>query len=418
MKEKKAVCELLEGERLKRLYANTFYSLTDRIGPFGYIEESFVPGRYPGCFIRSAGAYVFLMEENGYPALAQRALRFVLDTLKREGLSRCPHVIGDIHVEENGAVRQNLDMVNQLDGTAHIIAAYAYLLQRHADESLYTDYWEMMAQMLTLHADQPFFFSSAISRFPVVNVDLFLNTSFEHSREERYWCCFDLLTQSFMGAALHRMIAVCRQRKLPEKRLAFWQQQLTRLQSGIERHLTLKENGEVRYMEMRLPDSNDGVAFDPMGWVCLSPVAAQWEALSPSVMDSTVKTLRGRLWRESPSADGTFYLEKDEVSGGADCAETIGKGIGWDMEYARRQRDFGHIAEVLRFLRQNHAGDLYGECMLYKDGAWHVRDCGNAEQAIWWCWAVARLRADMGLSAVPLREDVTHPITEYRLGTW
>lgn len=70
------------------LYANTFYSLVDRLDETGYLEESFVPGRYPGCFARSVGAYVFLMTQAGEVELAVRALRFVLDSMRRADLPR------------------------------------------------------------------------------------------------------------------------------------------------------------------------------------------------------------------------------------------------------------------------------------------------------------------------------------------
>lgn len=65
-----------------------------------YPEESYVPGRYPGCFARSSGAYVFPMAEAGMVDLAVRALRFVLDTMKRNHLTRPPHVLGRLRYSE------------------------------------------------------------------------------------------------------------------------------------------------------------------------------------------------------------------------------------------------------------------------------------------------------------------------------
>ena len=59
------VLEALESPKLRTLYANTFYSLADRLDEAGYLEESYGPGRYPGDFARSSGAYVFLMAEAG-----------------------------------------------------------------------------------------------------------------------------------------------------------------------------------------------------------------------------------------------------------------------------------------------------------------------------------------------------------------
>lgn len=84
--EQKQVLALVQTGELRRLYANTYYSLVDRLDEAGYLEESYVPGRYPGNFSRSTGAYVFLMIQTGRLDLAHRALRCVLDTMQRHAL--------------------------------------------------------------------------------------------------------------------------------------------------------------------------------------------------------------------------------------------------------------------------------------------------------------------------------------------
>lgn len=122
------------------MYANTFYSLVDRLDETGYLEESFVPGRYPGCFARSAGAYVFLMTQAG-----------------EVELSRPPHVLGKPYYGKGGKLFQELDMVCQIDGTAHILSAYAELVLVYKREELFEEYWGMMAKIMDAHADQPCF---------------------------------------------------------------------------------------------------------------------------------------------------------------------------------------------------------------------------------------------------------------------
>lgn len=403
--------ELLCQPKMRALYANTFYSLADRLEETGYLEESFVPGRYPGCFARSSGAYVFLMAEAGELPLAERALRFVLDTMARRRLRRPPHVMGRPRYRMDGALEQELDMVCQIDGTAHILSAYGELILRYGRRELYEDYWPMMAEIMDAHADQPYFFANEGCAFPVANIDLFLNTAFEHSREERYWCCFDLLTQSFMGAALEKMARIARENR-QEGFAERWEAQLRRLRAGIRRGLTAGGEQEAVYLEMRLPDSSGGIPYEGMGWVSLSPVAAGWEALPPEVMRRTAQALRERLWRPDPAGGGFHFLSKDTLPQNGYCLETIGKGTGWDMEAARRSGDFAHVWESLAFLAERHDGDLFGECMFYTDGRWHTRDCGNAEQSIWWCWAVSRLRETLGLPRRPDRADVTRPIPD------
>lgn len=406
MNDREEVIRLLNGRKLRALYANTFYSLTDRIDETGYLEESYVPGRYPGCFARSSGAYVFLMAEAGMVGLAVRALRFVLDTMKRNHLTRPPHVLGKLRYGPDGKLLQELDMVNQPDGTGHILSAFGELVLKYGRRELVDEYFPMMAEIMDAHADQPVFFANPICRFPVANVDLFLNTAFEHSREGRYWCCFDLMTQSFLGASLGKMAAIARQNgSIP---LACrWEGQLERLKGGIRRNLTRTEDGRTVYMEMRLPDGNDGTPFDGMGWVNFAPIAADWEALEPEIMENTVQAVREKLWQPDPSGDGLFFLSKDTDDDCGFCLETIGKGVGWDIEASRRTGDFRHIRDSLRFLEQRHTEALYGECMFFGSDRWHIRDCGNAEQSIWWCWAISRLRGSLGMERVPRREDMT-----------
>ena len=402
--EQKQVLALVQTGELRRLYANTYYSLVDRLDEAGYLEESYVPGRYPGNFSRSTGAYVFLMIQTGRLDLAHRALRCVLDTMQRHALRRAPHVFGKPRRLPDGSIRQELDMVDQIDGTAHILSAYGELVLRDGGEALYEEYWPLMSQVMDIHSGQPYFFGDPNCRFPVRQLNLYLNTAFEHSRLERYWCCFDLLTQSFMGAALEKMAAVARRyRQIPQA--TRWEAQLAALRGGIARNLTVTEGGKTRYAEMRLPDSNAGELFPGVGWVCLSPVAAGWAALPQPVLDNTVSAVRRALWLPDPGGEGLFYLDKD--SGDTPCRETIGKGLGWDMEAARQAGQWGHIAQLLAFLRQRHQAELYGECMFYRDGQWHSRDNGNAEQCIWWCWAMAKLRESLGLAKEPERAAVT-----------
>lgn len=268
------------------MYANTFYSLVDRLDETGYLEESFVPGRYPGCFARSAGAYVFLMTQAGEVELAVRALRFVLDSMRRAELSRSPHVLGKPYYGKDGKLLQELDMVCQIDGTAHILSAYAELVLVYKREELFEEYWGMMAKIMDAHADQPCFFANEIMR-------------------------------------------------------------------------------------------------------------------------NTVESLRRRLWKEDPNADGLYFLSKDAEPDGSFCLETIGKGIGWDIEAALSEGDYRHICEQLSFLEKKHREELYGECIFYKNGQWKTRDCGNAEQCIWWCRAICRLRKTLGMPGVPDRRDIT-----------
>ena len=66
---------------------------------------------------------------------------------------------------------------------------------------------------------------------------------------------------------------------------------------------------------------------------------------------------------------------------------------------ARAAGNWTRIAEWFAFLEGNHASSLYMETMKKSTGKWTLGDCGNAEQCIWFVWAIARLRAELGMPA-------------------
>lgn len=253
-----------------------------------------------------------------------------------------------------------------------------------------------------------------------VETGLVRNISFEHSREGRRWDVWDLLTQSFVGAALTDMIRVA-QRRGESKLAQAWQTKRNLLQKGIRKNLTTVRNAsDTTYLEMRLPDGNGGMPYSGMGWVTLSPIAAQWEGLNHAILQNTVRAMQQTMLQ---TTQGISWMPTDGYPDGRLSNEVIGKGIAWEMEFARAEKDFTRLGQLLNLIRAVNAsvpvymegGWLSGSGHKQSDqlstqeigamhqAVWQIKDAGNGEQTAWWCWAMARLRKEAGLPAEPAR---------------
>ena len=136
-----------------------------------------------------------------------------------------------------------------------------------------------------------------------------------------------------------------------------------------------------------------------MSWVNFAPIMAQWHPLETEVMANTVKAMRQKLLL--PYKNFKYLAMEYDPDGKVHARWIIGKGIGWEIEYARQEREYGRIMEWLAFLEAFHTGDLYSEFMYLDDeNKWVTGDGGNGEQSTWWCWAMARLRKEAELPVI------------------
>jgi hypothetical protein len=142
-----------------------------------------------------------------------------------------------------------------------------------------------------------------------------------------------------------------------------------------------------------------------MGWLNLAPIAAQWEALDHQVLVNTVEALRKRDLNEW---HGLKWLGTDWTPGVGSSPQVIGKGVGWEIDFCSKEGDYGRIMECLDFVEAINSTDIYLEAANYNaaEDKWSLQDPGNGEQTTWWCWAIARLRKQVGLSAVPQESEV------------
>lgn len=393
----------------ENLYAHTYYSLLDRLGNDGFLPES-ITGAYEGMYCRTTGPLVALFIETDRLPEAQHTIACVLAATSQHRLERIPHVIG-----KKGHLYSLISDEPQIDGQAHVLLAWASLALKRGHTPFEDQTWPLVKTLMNRTCDREHLETGRWS----VHTGLVRNSSFEHSREGRRWDTWDLLTQSFVGAALTAMAQVARRRG--ETTVAdAWTTKRQLLQAGVRKNLTTQLGRDTTYLEMRLPDGNGGTPYAGMGWVSLAPVAAQWEALDHRVLVNTVKAMQGYMLQ---TTNGIAWMPTDSYPDGTISNEVIGKGLAWEMDFARREKDYRRLAQILALVQViNGSNSIYMEggwlvATGYKPSdkltrqqvaaltkaTWRIKDAGNGEQTAWWCWAMARLRKEAGLPAEPAR---------------
>jgi hypothetical protein len=402
------VRKLLESPYFEGLYARTYWSLIQRTDPSGFVPES-LTGAYGGMFPRTVGALSLLYLETGRLDEAQKSIACVLRAMEQNNLELVPHVIG-----KTGDRYTIRDDEFQIDGQAHVILGWARLAQRRGRTPFEDQTWNQVSALMTRTSSRAFL---DYGGFPS-QLGLVRNSALEHSREGRFWDTYDLLTQSFVGAALKEMAAVARRRG-DTGQADLWEAKLAILSKGVAKNLTTVRDGKLTYLEMRLPNSAAGVPYLGLGWVAFAPVAAGWEPdADPQVMQNTVAVMQHSLLKVT---HGLAWMPTDSYADGSFSNQIIGKGQAWEMDYSRAHGDYTRIEQILRLIEiANGSSPLYMEGAWLEDAhhnvtgllhdsdlpelehaAWTTKDSGNGEQTAWWCWAMARLRRQMGMPAEP-----------------
>ena len=292
-----------------------------------------------------------------------------------------------------------ISRMDQIDGQAHVIMAWARLALTRGHTDFEDRTWPVVAKLMDRTSDWPYILGPGTS---ICHLGLVRNVCLEHSREGRYWDTYDILTQSFAGAALESMAAVARRRG-DGVHANRWENRLTSLKSSIDKSMTRDLDGKKVYLEMRFPNAYAGIPFEGLGWVNLAPVAAQWEGLDHQVLVNTIQALRARDMNEW---HGLKWLGTDWTPGVGSSSQVIGKGVGWEIDFCRKEGEYGRILEWLDFVQAVNSADIYLEAANYNaaQDKWILQDPGNGEQTTWWCWAIARLRKQAGLSAAPVKQ--------------
>ena len=98
---KALIKEHLENGKISKIYRNTYYSLLDRVEPNGCYPESVRPGGYGAVmFCRTTGGIDALLRETEEYAVSEKIIRFALESSRRMGLRRVPHIAHQITYDE------------------------------------------------------------------------------------------------------------------------------------------------------------------------------------------------------------------------------------------------------------------------------------------------------------------------------
>lgn len=242
----------LKTGKIKKIYDITLKSLFDRQEEDGYFPESYT-GKYDGAFIRSIGAQSLFLTEMEMYDKAENIMCQILEIIKEFNLPRIPHwySVKDLYLKMKKDPL--IDMEDQIDGTGHIILAYATLClegNRKEFEDKYYDY--MCTEMIKAYS-YPYFMdkseklpklvidwdnfrnwiNTVVEKEPILNKDalnLVRNFHFEGTRKAI--CeCYEILGQSFIGAAADKMLELAKRRK--DNKFANW------LSKKIEIHMDL-----------------------------------------------------------------------------------------------------------------------------------------------------------------------------------
>ncbi|MCX7599266.1 MAG: hypothetical protein N2512_10460 [Armatimonadetes bacterium] len=288
---------------------------------------------------------------------------------------------------------------DQIDGNFHVLLGWALVALNWPDQEWEDRTWAQVAHWTDVATDWPYLTPPGQpGTISSIFVGLVHNFCFEHSREGRYWDCWDLLTQAFACQAL-RLLSRVAERRGDSVHAAKWRGACEQIERIVEERLVWEVEGRRLYAEMRLPDGSAGKIFPGLSWVNLAPVAAQWEGVNRDLLRETVKFLRekaGFEWR------GYRLTGCEWKTDGTVARSVIGKQLAWEMVHALEEGELSRLCELLDFVKEANTADVYAECFWAAgDGSMELSDPGNGEQVGWWCWATAKTRKASGLRARP-----------------
>lgn len=282
---------------------------------------------------------------------------------------------------------------DQVDGNLHVLASWAMIVLNSNSKKWEDSTYGQVADMLDVVMDRPYYAPRADRIWP----GLVKNHMFEHSREGRYWDCWDILTQSWALRTLELMVQVAERRGDSARALA-WSNGLNELRNNVNTSLTMDVDGKRVYAEMRKANSADGVLLDGMSWVNFGMTASQYSGFDKEILKNTYDVFREKAtlnWRG-------FRVWGDEWDfNGRVAPQVIGKGVGWDIAYSMESGDYDWVCGWLDFIKSENSTNLYAEAFNLIDGETVIQDDGNGEQTSWWCWGMARARKACGLPVVP-----------------
>lgn len=385
--QKQKVIEAVRSPFHEALLSKSYTDLKNRIQPSGYFPESST-GAYGGMYCRTIGALARLFLATDHTEPIERMLRFCLNAMSEVDMERVPHTIDP----EKGV---RIDDVDQVDGQAHVILAWALLSLRDGQSQFQGQTYGTIAKLMDRTCLPPYL--SCHTRWRI-EPGLVLNTHLEHSREHEYWHAFDFLTQSFVAAALRAMKDVAIRRD-DNEHAERWNTRLRMLEENINSRMVRDFDGQQIYAEMLLPTGREPAVFPGISWLNLAPVPAGWDGVDQTLFEQTIDAWHRHAelrWNDLSLTVSDWLPEKRGH-------QIHTKVFGWDIVYLARRGQWKRVLDILSFLKQVNGDGFLSEAFVYNidEDQWSVRDRGNGEQAAWFCWGLIECRKILGLDALP-----------------
>ena len=392
--------EALQTPFQEGLLRRTYDSIVGRLQPDGYFPES-LNGVYDGMFPRTTGGMARLLLEVDELERAEANIHYCIQASVDNRMERIAHVIGPR--EENGRIRL-LDGDDEIDGQAHVLLAWALLAERRGRTPFEDLSYPIVAKLMDRTVTQPYLYEDTARR---IRPGLVRNVNLEHNREGEFWDTYDILTQSFVCAALERMIPIAIRQGDPD-RCAYWTDRLRLLVSSTEKFLVREMDGKRVYLEMLFPTGREPEPYPGISWLNLAPIPSGWQGVNQEIFQNTIETwhrVAAIKW-DGPRMTSCDWLPEghvDRLLGRRQSNMVIGKMVGWDLLYCHERGQYDRVLETLQFLEQVNKHELLAEAFCYEEetGSWRMNDPGNGEQVCWWSWGMVVLRKAVGLPALP-----------------
>lgn len=388
--------QLLTDPVQERLLVDNYENLAARVQENGYLPES-LTGAYGGMFPRTIGGWAKLFSCTERLDLIEKVLSYCFRAMDQFEMHTVPHVIGKENAD--GTILR-VDTVDQIDGQAHVVLAWAMLaLRRPKNDAFIRGTCDRVMGLMDRSTSGAYLCSEEkhIARWRI-EPGLVLNTHLEHSRDHQYWHAYDILTQSFICAALEKMCLVAAD-KGHKARGERWRKRLEILEKNIAVNLVRRVEEKTIYAEMLLPTGRAPEMFEGISWLNLAPVAAGWSGVDKNILRNTIDLWfdRGQIvWKDLriPASDWLPGERGDMV---------ITKVLGWHLLYSVQQGCYDRAADTLDFLARVNSDRLYSEAFRYDNAteSWKLCDPGNGEQTVWLCWSMTETRKLLGLSPLP-----------------
>ncbi|MCQ2424682.1 MAG: hypothetical protein MJ070_00915 [Lachnospiraceae bacterium] len=267
----------------------------------------------------------------------------------------------------------------QVDGNYMFVNAFAMFALLDLPE-----YRDMVKESYDLFSDFAWYFLED-ENYHHEN-GLLRNPNYEHSRDGRYWDCYDPITNCFASEALHKMSAVAALLGYESDRNAF-ASEADAIAAAVHETLVSDFNGKTIYTEMIALDEK-GKEYKGFSFVNLAPIACDWYAMDEEIMANTYEA----YLTACEKYDGHDMLpvtvvlnENDEITGKGN--HVIGKGLAWEIHYLWVTGNTERLNEMLTFI-DGRSRDTYPETWL---NTGKMADSANQEQASWMLYEIARI---------------------------